>query len=83
MWEKVASLTFKVNFINQKLSEYFRFFSIEEYHFKGMFIIIVFFWKLNAGIPKSGVKRKSLKRNDSLNLKAIYKLGFLESHEKE
>ena len=48
-----------------------------------MFIIIVFFWKLNAGIPKSGVKRKSLKRNDSLNLKAIYKLGFLESHEKK
>jgi hypothetical protein len=36
------------------------------------------------GSPESGVKKKKiLKRNDSLNVKAIYKLGFLESHEKK
>ena len=37
------------------------------------------------GSPKSDVKRKFLKRNDihSLNVKAIHKLGFLQSHEKK
>ena len=50
-WVKVVKnckiLTFKVNFLCQKLSESFQiFFFIEEHHFRGMFFVIDIFWKL-------------------------------------
>ena len=49
-WVKVVNnckiLTFKVNFLCQKLSEPFYFFFIEEYHFRGRFLVIDIFWAL-------------------------------------
>ena len=41
--EKCQFLTFKVNFLCQKLSESFQIFFIEEYHFRGMFFVIDIF----------------------------------------
>ena len=37
-------LTFKVNFLCQKLSESFNFFFIEEYQFRSTFFVIDIFW---------------------------------------
>ena len=39
-------LTFKVNFLCQKLSESFSIFFIEEYKYRVMFFVIIIFWKL-------------------------------------
>ena len=44
--KKCQFLTFKVNFLCQKLSESFYFFFIEEYQFKSTYIVIGIFWKL-------------------------------------
>ena len=49
--EKSWFLTFKVNFVCQKLSESFNFFFIEEYQFRGIFVVIDIFCKLQILNP--------------------------------
>ena len=51
-WAKVVKngriLTFKVNFLRQKISESFKKILIEEYDFKGTLFVIDIFWKLQS-----------------------------------
>ena len=46
--ENCQFLTFKVNFLSQNYLNLSNFFFIEEYQFKGTFLVIDIFWKLQS-----------------------------------